>query len=106
MLHVLDRVMEALLPHLHVEGMDALPVHVMRLRANLWATSQESWRNIARTIVQHAQVVVSTASMRAKFNAGLVPGWPRSLLRGSEHDRCSLQRPSGSSLDSEAMFAP
>ena len=51
MLHVLDRVMEALLPHLRVEGMDALAVHVMRLRVNLWATSQDSRRNIARTIV-------------------------------------------------------
>ena len=51
MLRVLDRAVEALLPHLRAEGMDALAVHVMRLRVDLWATLQDSRRNIARTIV-------------------------------------------------------
>ena len=38
MLHVLDRVVEALLQHRGVPGIEALAVHVLTLRVNLWAT--------------------------------------------------------------------
>ena len=90
MLHLLDRVVKALVSHLHIDGMEALAVHVMKLRVNLWATLQHLWRNIAREIVDRVQVVVSTACMRVKHNARLVPGWSRYLLRGNERVRWGL----------------
>ena len=43
MLHLLDRVVKALVSHLHIDGMEALAVHVMKLRVNLWATLQHLW---------------------------------------------------------------
>ena len=79
MLRVLDRVVEALLQHRSVPGIEALAVHVLTLRVNLWATLLVKRQNSAPAIAQGVQVVVSTASMLTKFNAGLVPGWPRAL---------------------------
>ena len=80
MLRVLDCVMEALLRHRCVVGMEALAVYVLSLRVSLWAALHDSRRATARTIAEGVQVVVSTASMRAKFKAGLVSGWAQALL--------------------------
>ena len=86
MLHVLDRVVEALLQRRGVPGMEALAVRVLTLRVNLWAPLLVKRQTIAPAIAQGVQVVVSTATMLTKFKAGFVQGWPRAL----RHDDAAI----------------